>query len=220
MTDQHRGWFVQVVTSIITSLAVLAGTLFAVQGDVVSADSIAEASRLESAFRRIGHLETAMREQQANSNAKIVELTGQVFRLQSQLNRDLDTLDMFENFMDSLPFEAWLKEVTYNKDSEPEFKMLLINKQYEYIYGITRNKYRGLADSEIWGPKISEAFRENALEVLRTKDSLVTYGSYPKDINRASKERMVVRLYLNLVDGREMVFGMAVDLEQQGLIKQ
>jgi len=56
--------------------------------------------------------------------------------------------------------------------------------------------------------------------VLRTKDSLVTYRSYPKDINRASKERMVVRLYLNLIYGRQMVFGMAVDLEQQGLIKQ
>ena len=216
MTDQHRGWAVQVVTSIITSLAVLAGTLFAVQGDVVSADSIAEANRLESAFRRIGHLETAMREQQANSNAKIVELTGQVFRLQSQLNRDLDTLDMFENFMDSLPFEAWLKEVTIVGSGPPEFNVLLINSEYEFNYRVSRSRYESSTDAEMWGEEVAAKFRENDLKVLASKSSIVTYEEYPIDTrqtgdNKIMTERLVVKVYVELVEGRQMIFGMAID---------
>jgi len=80
-----RGWFIQIVISLISSLAILMGAWLSVQNDVSSDNSLAESSRLESAFKRIEYLETDMREQQITSNAKIAELTAQVFRLQAQL---------------------------------------------------------------------------------------------------------------------------------------
>lgn len=213
MTDQKKSWLSNIITSIITSLAVLAGAWFAFQGDTSSAD----ASRLESAFKRIEYLETEMRQQQANSNAKIIELTSQVFRLQSQLDKDLNIIDMFENFMDGLPFEAWLKEVKM-KDGSPTFKMLLINKRYEFNYGVSRSRYRGATDSEIWGKEVANSFRENDLRVLASKASLVTYETYPAKVSNGFQTtdgevtKMVVKVYLELIDGRQMIFGMAIDV--------
>lgn len=214
MTDQtKKGWLVPILTSIITSLAVLAGSWFAFESD----SNRNEVNRLESAFKRIEYLETQMRQQQANSNAKIIELTSQVFRLQTQLNKDLNIVDMFEKFMDGLPFEAWLKEVNV-EDDEVSIQMLLINKQYEYAYGVTRNRYAGATDKEIWGEEVAEQFRKHDLQVLRTKSSKVFYQTYPVNpeiLGNDSGEvvrKMVVKVYLELVDGRQMIFGMAIDI--------
>lgn len=213
MTDQKKSWLSNILTSIITSLAVLAGAWFTFQGDSNNAD----AQRLESAFQRIEYLETEMRQQQANSNAKIIELTSQVFRLQSQLDKDLNIIDMFENFMDGLPFEAWLKEVRYASDGTARFRMITINKQYEFSYGISRHRYEGSSDADIWGEAIASRFRKGDVKVLNTKSSLVTYETYPTNPSEPNKTvtKMVVKVYLELIDGKQMIFGMAIDYPQQ-----
>ena len=215
--DQTRvkGWFVQIAISIISSLAVLAGAWLSVQSDVTYSDSLAESSRLESAFQRIEYLETDMRQQQITSNAEIAALTSQVFRLQAQLNKDLNVVKLFEQFMDGLPFEAWLKEVEYDAQGNPEISMLVINRVYEYSFNVTRNRYRGATDEEIWGSEVAERFLENDLRVLKRKSSLITYETFPKDTGDFTNEtvtKMVVKLYLNLIEGRPMIFGMAIDI--------
>ena len=214
MADPSRkGWIVQIIISIITSMAVLVGAWFTLQGNIASSDAVAEASRLESAFRRISYLETEMKEAQVRSNEKIVELTTQIFRLQLQLNQDLDVLDMFENFMDSLPFEAWLKRVDY-VDGVPTFTMVLINKKYEYAFGVSRKRYEGATDEEIWGVELARIFRESDLKALALKSSEVTYETFPKKPkvpNSPLVTKMVVKIYLDLFDTKPMIFGMAVD---------
>jgi len=213
-----RGWFVQIAISVVSSLAVLAGAWFSMQGGVDSAEVVAESSRLESAFKRIEYLETEMRKQQVNSNAKIVELTSQVFRLQAQLNKDLNVVKLFEQFMDGLPFEAWLKEIRYDINGNPTIEMVVINRRYEYSFDITRDRYAGETDEEIWGKSISEQFLENDLRVIDRKSSLITYETFPADPNNplgGSVTKMVVKLYLNLIEGRPMIFGMAIDIPKQ-----
>ena len=214
MTDQARkGWLVPILTSIITSLAVLAGGWFGLLGQASNAD----AKRLEAAFKRIEYLETEMRQQQASSNTKIIELTSQVFRLQSQLDKNLNILDMFEKFMDGLPFEAWLKEVYYDDNGNPKFRMLLINKQYEFKYGVSRIRYRGATDVQVWGGRISKEVKEHDLEVLYTKSSKVFYERYPPNSlnDKDGTKKMVVRVYLELIDGKQMIFGMAIVLPEK-----
>jgi len=213
-----RGWFVQIAISVVSSLAVLAGAWFSMQGGVDSAEVVAESSRLESAFKRIEYLETEMRKQQVNSNAKIIELTSQVFRLQAQLNKDLNVVKLFEQFMDGLPFEAWLKEIRYDINGNPTIEMVVINRRYEYSFDITRDRYAGETDEEIWGKSISEQFLENDLRVIDRKSSLITYETFPADPNNplgGSVTKMVVKLYLNLIEGRPMIFGMAIDIPKQ-----
>lgn len=216
MTDQKRGWIYQTLISIITSLVVLAGGYFTLQGTVITSENSAEASKLETAFRRIEYLETQMAEQQATSNSKIVQLTSEVFRLRSELNKNLNILDMFERFMNGLPFEAWVKEVEYI-DGKPVFKMVAINKQYEFTRGISRIRYEGATDAEIWGTAIADKFYATDLKVLEMKSSLIIYEEFPKTAQARirgddSETKMVVKIYLELIDGREMVFGMALDV--------
>lgn len=212
MSDQKKSWLSNILTSIITSLAVLAGAWFAFQGDTNNAD----AQRLESAFKRIEYLETEMRQQQANSNAKIIELTSQVFRLQSQLDKDLNILDMFETFMNGLPFEAWLKEVQYDENGEPTFKMLSINKRYEFTHFVSKTRYRNSEDKDIWPDKVATEFRNSDLAVLRTKSSRVAYIEYPVRPSQPNQtiRRMIVKVHLELIDGREMIFGMSIDYKE------
>ena len=210
-----RGWFIQIVISLISSLAILMGAWLSVQNDVSSDNSLAESSRLESAFKRIEYLETDMREQQITSNAKIAELTAQVFRLQAQLNKDINVVGLFEEFIDSLPFEAWLKEVNYNKDGTPNMSMLVINTKYEYSFKVTRQRYEGAQDKEIWGEVTAKTFRETDLKVLDRKSSIMSYQTFPKNSQEGTTEtvtKLVVKLYLNLIEGRPMIFGMAIDL--------
>jgi hypothetical protein len=210
-----RGWLIQIVISLISSLAVLIGAWLSVQNDVSNTNSLAESSRLESAFKRIEYLETDMREQQITSNAKIAGLTAQVFRLQAQLNKDINVIGLFEEFIDSLPFEAWLKEVEYTEDGTPKMSMLVVNTKYEYSFKVTRQRYEGAEDKEIWGEATAETFRETDLKALNRKSSLMSYQTFPKDTLNNTTEtvtKLVVKLYLNLIEGRPMIFGMAIDL--------
>lgn len=222
MTDQKR-WLPSFITSLVTSLVVLAGAWFTFQGDIRSSEAISDSNRLEAAFDRISYLETEMKQQQAKANTRIVELTTQVFRLQAQLNKNLNVLDLFDDFMDSLPFEAWLKEVKRNKDGETNFKMLIINKRYELVHGVSESRYEGQPDEEIWDQTTSQKFRESDLEVVRNKSSSVYYRTYPlnpKDPNGEQVNKLIVKIYLDLVEGREMVFGMAIDIPQTALQQQ
>jgi len=210
-----RGWFVQIAISLISSLAVLAGAWLSMQGGVSSSTALADSSRLESAFQRIEYLETDMREQQVISNAKIVDLTSQIFRLRARLEKNVNVVDLFEEFMDGLPFEAWLKEVTYDEDGVPAVSMVVINTKYEYSFDVTRERYEGAPDKEVWGGNTSSKFRETDLKVLERKSSLISYETIPRDTNRGTTQtvdKMIVKLYLDLIEGRPMIFGMAIDL--------
>lgn len=223
MADQNKRLLVNIVTSLITSFVVLAGAWLTFQGDLRSSEAISDSNRLESAFDRISYLETEMKQQQAKANTRIVELTSQVFRLQSQLNKNLNVLDLFDDFMESLPFEAWLKEVEVQDNGETNFKMLLINKRYELVHGISDSRYEGQPDSEVWDKQTSQQFRESDLKVVRSKSSIVKYTTYPlnpQNPNGEQVNKLIVKIYLDLVEGRVMVFGMAIDIPETALKQQ
>lgn len=208
MNNNQRGWWLQIFTSIVTSLAVLFGAWLTVQGDVTSSTAVADASRLESAFKRIEYLETDMKRQQVRSNLKIVELTSQVFRLQAMLDKDLDFLSLFEVFMDGLPFDTWLKEVEF-VDGKPTFKMLLINRRYEESRGVSRVRYDGLTDKEVWGENVQEDFRESDLSALLMKSGAISYQEILIDGEYVTHK--VVKVYLEVIEGSPMIFGMALE---------
>ena len=218
MTDQtKKGWLIPILTSIITSLAVVAGAWFSLQGSVQSSTAEAESIRLESAFKRIEHLEKQMNEQQATSSAKIVELTSQVFRLQTQLNKNLDIDNLFEEFMEALPFEAWVKEVDKKENGDVVFRMKSLNKRYQFTFGITQSRYEGSTDYKIWPEEIANQFRANDLAVYNSKASSVVREYYPKDYGilsglKSPEKRYVLKMYLELIDGEPLIFGMILDL--------
>jgi hypothetical protein len=205
--NNRRGWWLQILTSIATSLAVMFGAWLTVQGDVTSSTAVADASRLESAFKRIEYLETDMKEQQIRSSLKIAELTSQIYRLQATLDEDLDFLSLFEVFMDGLPFEAWLKGVEY-VDGKPTFPMILINRRYEESRGVSRIRYAGLTDEEVWGADVQKDFRTSDLHALLIKSGTINYQEVV--INGKTVRQRVVKVYLEVVDGFPMIFGMAI----------
>ena len=224
MTDQmKKGWLIPILTSIITSLSVVAGAWFSFQGNVEGASETANASRLETAFKRIEYLETKMRQQQAASNSKIIELTTQVFRLQGQLDKELNIEDMFIKFMDGLPFEAWLKTVDAEGD-DLVFRGHTVNTAYEYKHGISKNRYKGSTDRSLWGKKIAEEFRKNDLVAYNSKGSIITYEHYPEKPSdrydeKKYRKRLVMKMYIELVEGQPMVFGMTLEVDDSDIIQ-
>lgn len=218
MTDQtKKGWLIPIITSIITSLAVMAGAWFSLQGSVGSSSIEAESRRLETAFKRIEYLETQMKQQQVTSNAKIIELTTQVFKLQSQLNKDLNIRDMFEAFMDTLPFDAWLKKVVKDDEDNIMFEMVYINDQYQFNYGVSEQRYQGNIDTRIWGESVSEQFYKNDLRAYNSRSSLITYETFPERISQEDsfKRVLVMKMYLELIEGEPLIFGMTLDVDER-----
>jgi hypothetical protein len=216
MTDQRKSWFIPLLTSIITSLSVVAGAWFSLQGTLGSADQQSEAVRLEAAFERIEHLEKQMRDQQLSSNAKIIELTTKVFKLQRQLDKDLNIEDMFMEFMEGLPFEAWVKEVDLAEDGEVLFTMKYLNRAYQFKYGVSQRRYAGSRDRDIWGSHLAEQFRETDLQVYRTKSSIIVTERFPSSVGdrhdtSSYQEKVVLKMYVELIQGKPLIFGMVLD---------
>ena len=216
MTDQRKSWFIPLLTSIITSLSVVAGAWFSLQGTLGSADEQSESVRLEAAFKRIEHLEKQMRDQQLSSNAKIIELTTKVFKLQRQLDKDLNIEDMFMEFMEGLPFEAWVKEVNIADDGKVFFTMKYLNRAYQFKYGVSQRRYSGSRDVDIWGSHLAEQFRDNDLEVFRKKSSMIVTERFPSSVGdrhdtQAYQDKVVLKMYVELIEGKPLIFGLVLD---------
>jgi PAS domain S-box-containing protein len=69
--------------------------------------------------------------------------------------------------------------VIYVKDAEGRY--LLINREYEKIFHVTREEFVGRTDYEMFEPAVAQAFRENDLEVMRRNEPIEFEETAPLD---------------------------------------
>lgn len=183
----------------------LAGTvitaLIVYQGGSLSTKS----SVRETDLARIRELETDRREL-IGENAS---LNAQIAMLQAQLRFEygMTPLEALEDFITHFPIPAWFKQ--WNPETQ-EFVMVAINIHYEQFYGVTRAKYKGSTDFDIYPQALAQAYYENDLDVLvDRKDELFT-----ETIRNASGEILDIDFYkfwVDLPDGTEFVAGIQVE---------
>lgn len=107
---------------------------------------------------------------------------------------DVESIADLESFLDFMPLPMYLKEII-----DGESKMLFINEAYERAYDITKERYIGSSDYEIWPKEIASKMLEYDLKILKYKNSF-------RDVND---------IFINNKNGKVYSFKFYVDLQKE-----
>ena len=84
------------------------------------------------------------------------------------------------NYIEDMPYPAWAK-IVEDDGSVINFRMAMLNKEYEKLYGISRYHYVGKLDRDIWGEEIAKGFWENDNYSYQFKIKQETIETFPLD---------------------------------------
>lgn len=169
-------------------------------------------SREASLYKRIELLEAKIEDQ----NKSLMTAHGEIIRYKA-IRSESDTQTILEAYLDSLPGPAWIKEVV-TEDGEKVFRMLLINKEYELKYGVSRHYYKGKTDFEVWAHKESaKEFYEADIQIYKLKKSKRYKETFPRNaLLPVSQDNPLItrdiwKGAVELPGGRWGVAGLAID---------
>jgi hypothetical protein len=94
----------------------------------------------------------------------------QIIALEVRLQDKDDRTKLNQEFIDSLPFPAWIKQQT--KDGK--FVMQMINQEYTAHYKVTKNAYTGKPDFAVHPLHIAAEYEINDLAVINSKEPIKT----------------------------------------------
>lgn len=89
--------------------------------------------------------------------------------IEHELKRKYTQLQIIEDYIDAMPFPAWVKQYDEKNDT---FKMLIINEAYERQYGITKEHYKNKTDFQVWQADVASEYYKNDLKVHSIKGVL------------------------------------------------
>jgi hypothetical protein len=119
-----------------------------------------------------------LEESNAALMTKVMALGVQNVELQSRLKENLTRTDLYQTFLDGLPFPAWIKRWD---EKTGQFVMVMINNAYAHKFNISKDRYQGATDKEIWGDRIAKGFELSDEKVFKTKGYVLTREYFPKE---------------------------------------
>jgi hypothetical protein len=193
--------FVTIFTIIITNIVTLSGSFLAFKSNN---------DQTQTAF-----VQTTLNQVQQQSK-EIVELRGlllsaqiKIIDLESQLRSNVNAKELLGEFLDVLPFPAWVKR--YDEESG-QFIMILLNQQYTASFGYTENQYIGKSDFDIHNADLAESFMKADLKVLRSGLPNISHQSVVNAFG-IKKYLYVYKFIIYLHDGSIGIAGVAIDIE-------
>jgi len=107
---------------------------------------------------------------------EIVKLREENAKLRGELTISVTRTSLFQSFLDSLPFPAWIKR----KDKDGVFRMVMINNAYVHKFGKSKARYKNATDEEMWGKEVAQGFVAADEKVFKSKGYLLTKELFPK----------------------------------------
>ena len=158
-------------------------------------------------------MRTALEQVQIQSR-EIIELRAllltaqiRIIDLEAKVRIDVNEKELMAEFLDSLPFPAWIKRY---REEDGEFVMTLLNDEYTAAYGYTSDFYIGKTDSDVHDPVVAESFRKQDLFVYNNKEivireqTLVTKSGVVKNL-------FIYKFLLYMPNGDIAIGGVAID---------
>lgn len=195
--QENKGVLHKVKGHAISSFATLALTIFMLRTDIMKIEN----AELKTAYTRISQLEA----NQTLINDRAVRQATEITQLKIKLDLKFQPSQYVGTFLEAIEYPAWVK-VWDGKD----FRMLIINTAYAKMYDISKHKYRGRTDFEVYDQATAELYRQNDMKTLNHKgftESVETV--FP--VNGKPRTVRVWKFYLLLPDGRDAVGGMIID---------
>ena len=189
---------------VITNFVTLVGSFFAMQ---------AAQEQTQSAF-----MTTALEEVRAQSR-EIVELRGMllasqinVVELEAKVRLNLDEHELLAEFLDALPFPAWIKKY---REEDNSFVMHILNQQFTADFGYTSNQFVGKTDYDIHDKDLADDYHLGDSAVLRTGLADIREHAF---FDRSGNERLlyIYSFAIILPNGKAAVGSVAIDKTAAG----
>jgi hypothetical protein len=148
-----------------------------------------------------------LEESNASLMARVMALGVENIELKALLRENITRNDLYQTFLDGLPFPAWIKKM----GDDGEFRMVMINNAYSQKFNVSKARYQGATDAEVWGERIAKGFKISDEEVFESKGFVLTREYFP-EAGRGSKPawHSVWKFSLRLGEGLYGVGGVVV----------
>lgn len=100
-----------------------------------------------------------------------VDLKAKIAELELKVSEQFDHIAILEAYYEHMPGPAWMKDSSS--------RMFFINRAYENEWGVSKLKYEGMTDHDIWPPDVADAFVRNDVEVIERRAGFVTDEQVP-----------------------------------------
>jgi hypothetical protein len=117
-----------------------------------------------------------LRNQTIEFQQKILLLSGENLKLKLQLGESITRRRLYQEFIDAFPFPFWIKEM----GDDGQFRAWIINNSYVYKYGISKERYVGATDADVWGDLVADEFGKADKEVYDNKSFMMTKEMVPE----------------------------------------
>lgn len=109
---------------------------------------------------------------------KLFDQQSEILSLKLKLSTKYEHSLILKSYLDSMPYPAWIKKVSFDVDEKPVFTMWYINKAYEKEFKITNSFYTGKTDFDVWTKDIAQEFHDADVQVLNRMDQKCLEESY------------------------------------------
>jgi PAS domain-containing protein len=190
------------LNTVITTAGVLGVAMLTFKGNVQPAQMEVLAGRVSALEQRLDDKTAEIAE--LNRELLTVRAENSVMRIQLDKGYATSPRGTLYAYMDALETPAWCKEW-----SDPSFRMLHINRAYENYYGITKARYVGNSDFDVFPPKLAQAWTQNDKRAYQRR-GFVRFVETVVTPNGEEVDLEFWKFYLRLPDAGELICGIQI----------
>lgn len=135
-----------------------------------------------------------------------IDLKIQIGGFKYMQGKEINYISIISDHIESMPMIAWCKKYY----SPTDIRMVVINNEYEKIFGISNERYRGQSDFDNHPEEFAKRYRTNDLKVYDLKRGIHFKESVSiQHRNGASTVTIyhIWKYYLRLPSGDELICG-------------
>lgn len=192
----YNSWWAHLITALVTGV-------FAFTSNAL----LVEPTYVETLQTRISYLE----EKNTKLLEEVSELKAQMVRLEYLMKEETTTVSVMCNFFEAFPGLDWIKRVELDESGNPKFTMVCVDSAYSLNYGLSKYRYVGKTDYEIWPKETADQFYQNDTAVYTTGTPFITNESW--DVGGKAYSG-IVKKYLIIDEMGDLYIGGHISLEE------
>jgi hypothetical protein len=198
-----------VLGNLITGAVTLVAAFFLFTSTVFNTSSQENTAIYISTIDRMNKLEETIMKLQS----QILVMNIENIRLNRLLGNELQFEKVIAKQMDSFPIPAWIK----CQENDKSIKMLMINTQFVYSFGVSKARYNGSADADIFPKYKADLWEIQDRKVIEDKGYSFSYEviSTVSEGTKINKEYQVWKYYISMPEDKQCIGGMAFPMNRE-----
>lgn len=190
------------MNGVLAAVAAITVGVLTIIGDHLTSENHKDVELVKVLFERVEALETQYEGLIATNQTQAMNIT----KLKIQLATKYEPDEAVKEYIDNMPFPAWVKVVQGDLES-PVFVMWYLNEAFEDFTGIPKEKYIGKTAFDLYPEEVAMKFQLADEEVLKEFSSLCV--TRPRT-DKGNREHTQVCKWPTKVRGKDAVAGQMI----------